>query len=328
MAKKTIVPEPQSPVFKQDAETRNKILEGLTSEVKKAKSNVPIINEPIEPVQPVEPIEPVQTIETVEPIEPVQPVEPIEPAQPLETIEPTKKLSLFSRLNQMTEEDKNKNAVESIADNLLQNHVTDEDLNPDEDSYEYKRTMAEAEATGGVEIAELVMCVLCMWLSGNWSTESFEQFKIAKDKKKAIIISLVKIAVVKKKKSNPTWGLILMIVSASVPMLVIAFMARIAKNRERDKRLELDKLKKQLAQYQAPASVEPANVEAVDLEYQNYLMQKHLSTEILGKEKELTIVKASSPTVSKPINKNETRGRHKNTCRSKSKEGGACDCKN
>ena len=160
----------------------------------------------------------------------------------VETIENIEKpLTLFSNFTKKTEEDLNKTHIESIAENLLTQNVTDEDLNPDEDSPEYKRIMAEAEATGGVEVAELIMCVLCMWLSGDWSQKAFETYKISKEKKKVIIVSLVKIAVTKKKKSNPTWGLTLMILSASVPMLVIAFMARIAKNRETEKEAEHQK---------------------------------------------------------------------------------------
>lgn len=319
MAKKIIEQTEIKPVtVKQTAEQKKAIRDGLKSVVDKSINNTPTpppideptpppVNEPTPP--PIdEPTPPVNNEVIIEPLEiDSVKVDKVDTAidavnKAVEAPEVKKSLSLFSTFKQKTEEDDNKNTAETVTENLFEAATSSQDVNVDEDSIEYQKTMSEAYAVGIVEAAELGIAFLCLVISGNWE-RGFEYYKISKDKKKAIIISIIKIRLAQKKKTNPTTGLWVLVGTALVPMVGMAIFERINKMKAEKKQKALLLQQQQQQVYTQPVmpvyQMPTQNLQPVN--------NDHL--------KVYTNVKT------------ETRGRHKKTCATQNGKGGACDCK-
>lgn len=320
MAKKIIETiEIKPPTVKQTAEQKKAIRDTLKGVVDKSinATPAPVIENPIlivaepTPTTVIDEQTPLLVDNEIK-IEPVEidgvKIDKVDEAidathKAIETPEVKKGLSLYNTFKQKTEEDDNRNTVESVTENLYEAATTSQDVSVDEDSIEYQKTMSEAFAVGIVEAAELGIAFLCLVISGNWE-RGFEYYKISKDKKKAIIISIIKIRLAQKKKTNPTTGLWVLVGTALVPMVGMAIFERINKMKAEKKQKALLLQQQQQQQvytqpitpmYQMPAQPQqPANTEHLNA-YTN--------------------------------KKTETRGRHKKTCASLTKKGGVCDCK-
>jgi hypothetical protein len=317
MAKKIIEQtEIKAPITKQSAEQKKAIRDALKGVVEKSVNNTPppTINEPapiIEETPPVleqptpPPIDDEIKIELSE-IDNVK-VDKVDELidathKATEAPEVKKRLSLFNTFKQKTEEDDNKNTFESVTENLYEAATNSQDVSVDEDSVEYQKTMSEAYAVGIVEAAELGIAFLCLVISGNWE-RGFEYYKISKDKKKAIIISIIKIRLAQNKKTNPTTGLWVLVGTALVPMVGMAIFERINKMKAEKKQKAL------LVQQQQSVVYEQPQTPIYTMPQSNFLSNNENN------------LKAYTNT------KTETRGRHKKTCATQTKKGGICDCK-
>lgn len=148
-------------------------------------------------------------------------------------------IDLFEELGKGTEEDsdtgKGQNKAESILENITDSELANnEDLDSEEDSPQFRKEMANIKAVGIVEIIDLIFCVLCMWISGDWSKDAQEKkYTLTSGRKKVLVISIMRIMIAKKKKTNPTTAIIGVAVASFIPMLLIAIMAGISKRREK-----------------------------------------------------------------------------------------------
>ena len=228
--------------------------------------------------------------------------------------------SLFDMFEKATEEDNkpdNLSRLEHIADTITDDDLKEDDLNLDEESPAVAKEMADVKATAWVEFGEIGISLLCMWIADDWSLEAqAKKFIISAPKKKAIKISIMRIILAKKKKTNPTTAIIFLCVGACLPVLFIAILTRIQKKRAHAEQMEYIKAQRALIIERNEAAAKEYN-EAVELN--NGLLNETIETEVLKKEsKPLVIVK-------KPSTGTEKRGRHKKTCASF--RGKKCNCK-
>lgn len=256
------------------------------------------INEPIAPVEPAKELEsfiPNNNEEFKEVVINTDIAESVnEFATPLvnasEVVE--KKLSLFSSFKNKTEEDGKENKIEDIASQFLDKDF-ETNIESDDDSPEVRKALAIANGTGIVEIADLVMSVLCMFIAKDWSSGAREKYTMSKEKKKAIIICLVQIDMARKKKRNPVTSVVILVLTSCVPMIIMAVMARISKNREAETNLKIAQTN--LARVKIEQTTQPV-----------YTLPIRQSAPIFN------VVK-------------DKRGRHKKDC--VALKGGVCDCK-
>lgn len=244
--------------------SREQTLERLKAAIDFDKPKAPIIEKIEEVIKETEPIAEPSIIEEVKPVETI--TEPLVD-KPIEKEE----LSLFGELGKNTEEDftpnqeKTTSKAEDILMNISDSDISEEEVNPEEDTPQFRKEMANIQAVGWVEFGDLIMCILCMWISGDWSKEAQEKkYALTTGRKKVLVISIMRILIAKKKKPNPTGAIIGVAVASFLPMIILAVMAGISKRREKEeaKKAALIPQRPVQVQYIQPTQAQPLPAQA------------------------------------------------------------------
>lgn len=232
--------------------------------------------------------------------------------------------SLFDLMSKATEEDSKpeQTRLEHIADTISDEDLKDDDLDLDKDSPILQKENADITATMIVELGEVGVSSLCMWISDDWSKEAQEKkYIISAPKKKALKIAIMRVILAKKRKVNPVWSIIGVSLGACVPMLLVAFVTRRNNKKQAEEKSELIRL-------EIERNIQ-RNREA-QYKYEQSVMK---NDEALEKNVNDFVGNTSAPANKKVVVKNdlnnglkvERRGRHKKDC--KSYLGKKCNCK-
>lgn len=262
-----------------------------------------------------------------DPVEEIKEIVTEATSEPANIVEEKKSgnVSLFDTLKQSTEEDskpEDKSRLEHFADSISDKDLLEEDLDLNEESPKVQKEMADVKATTIVEFGELVMSLIAMWIADDWSIKAQEEkFIISNQKKKAIKISIMRVILAKKKKTNPNVAILLLCLGACVPMLVVAFLTRINKKRAHKEQMELIQAEKEL---HAAKTREAAKEYVEKVSESDKLLKENINSIENPEDKNgLKVVKIAKHSSEA---KKETRGRHKNSCAIH--KGKKCNCKN
>lgn len=228
-----------------------------------------------------------------------------------------KSISLFSDIKNKTEEDSIPSKIEQISESFSgkdDSEISDEDL--EEDSPKVRRELSEVKASAIIELADVIGMLICMGISGNWSIQSQDRFSISEKRKKSMKILIVKLLMQSKKKQNPVGSLVFLCFASIIPMIVLATMERIAKNRQKKElkqkeneiqiyKSENESLKQMIAKHQQ--EINAIHSQTIEVKGVNQDSEKNAS------EKNVTVKKSGK------------QGRHKKFC--DYYKGLTCNCK-
>lgn len=290
--------------------TRTETLSKLKNVVESAKGLKPVVEEIKQVPETIQ-----EVAEVTEETATIQNIEE-QSKQPQTVIEPTDEsagLNLFDEMKTKTEEDSkpqnDKSKIEKIAEDFKENDIDEEDLNEEEDSKEFRREMANIKATGIVEFADLIICLICMAISGDWSKEAQEKkYTLTPTRKKVLVVSIMKIMIARKTKTNPTASIVAVALASFVPMIFLAVMAR------RNKKEEEAKTKAEVLRQQQLEQQQMAYFERQQKIQHSDFMQNHLPQKQIIK-----------PVVKKEAGAKGKQGRHKKNCAYYL--GKKCNCK-
>lgn len=212
--------------------------------------------------------------------------------------------SMFDDLKKATEHDgKEKSKLAESLKGLMDDDIIDLNVSEEEDSPDIKKANASASSAGWVTAIDLGFSLLAMWAADDWANNN--AYSLHENRKKAIRQNIYQIIMLKKKKSNPYLSLFGLVITAYIPMLVLAYLS----GREKRKNKKLADLNRHYQQQN--------NFSNIDYHESSKEASRVMPKETKIKKEEIKIVQ--------PTSTKGKQGRHKLGCGKYL--GLACDCK-
>lgn len=182
--------------------------------------NTPVVEAPIVETAVIE----IPLTETTPIVEaaPVVETTPIVETPPEVITEAKNTITMFQDMVASTEQDKDQlSKLETIGDAFLDESSFGDAI---EDSEEVRKTNAKIASGIWVTCIDVAAMLGCLFLSDDFSDESQRKFSLIPERKKAIQHSIYQLLMLRKKKTNPVFSLIIAILGSYAPMIVIAIL--------------------------------------------------------------------------------------------------------